>query len=118
MFSLLLSRGYPKSSTFQFLVLSHHCRCWWCTRSWKVTAHLTPTDQRDIPYHMELWSAYKLRGKLPGGPLPGSKLNITLLVVNAFHLQRMFFLGLNSLLFCCLPFHDYCCYYYYNHFNY
>ena len=34
-------------------------------RSWDgtQTGQLTPTDQRDIPYHMTLCSAYKARGK-------------------------------------------------------
>ena len=38
---------------------------WGCTRSWEGTqpGQLTPTDRRDIPYHMMSRSAYKAGGR-------------------------------------------------------
>ena len=44
---------------------SHQRVGWGCTRSWEGTqlGQLTPTDQRDIPYHMTSCSAYKAGGR-------------------------------------------------------
>jgi len=44
---------------------SHHPTSWGCTRGWEGTqlGQLTPADQRDILYHVMLWSAYKAGGR-------------------------------------------------------
>ena len=54
MFSLLLSSAYTESRPFLLLTPPHQRGGWGCTRSWEGTqrGQLTPTDQRDIPYHM------------------------------------------------------------------
>ena len=50
---------------FCFSTPPHQRVGWGCTRSWEGTqlGQLTPTDQRDIPYHMTSWSAYKAGGR-------------------------------------------------------
>ena len=54
MFQLLLSSAYTASRPFLLLTPPHQGVGWGCTRSWEGTqlGQLTPTDQRDIPYHM------------------------------------------------------------------
>ena len=60
MFQLLLSSAYTESRPFLLLTPPHQRVGWGCT-SWEGTqlGQLTPTDQRDIPYHMMSCSAYK-----------------------------------------------------------
>ena len=63
MFSFLLSSAYTEPRPL--LPLTPPASSWGCTRSWEGTqlGQLTPTDQRDIPYHMTSWSAYKAGGR-------------------------------------------------------
>lgn len=56
MFSLLLSTAHTASGPSPFLALPHQ-------RMRVHPGQLTPPDQRDIPYHMTLWSAAKAEGK-------------------------------------------------------
>ena len=65
MFLLLLSSAYTQSRSCLLLTPPHQWVGWGCTRSWEGTqpGQLTPTDQRDIPYHMTSCSAYKARGR-------------------------------------------------------
>ena len=68
-FSLLLSRAYTQSRPFLLLTPPHQRAGWGCTRNWEGTqsGQLSPTDQRDIPYHMTSCSAYKAGGKRRNG---------------------------------------------------
>jgi len=61
MFELLLSSAYTESRLFLLLTSPHQRVGWGCTRNWEATqlGQLTPTDQRDVPYHMMSCSAYK-----------------------------------------------------------
>ena len=59
-----------QSRPFLLLTPPHQRVGWGCTRSWEGTqlGRLTPTDQRDIPYHMMSCSAYKAgRRRRKGG---------------------------------------------------
>ena len=64
MFSLWLSSAYTESRPFLPLTPPHQRVGSGSTRSWERTqlGQLTPTDQRDIPYHMTSCSVYKLQG--------------------------------------------------------
>lgn len=92
MFLLLLSSSYTESRCFLFLTPSHQWEDWGCTRSWegRQLELLTPTDQRDILYHMTPCSAIKLGRKLAGGLW----LRAWLLVSNCFQLHKLSFLVL------------------------
>jgi len=61
MFLLLLSSSYTASRPLLLLPPLHQRVGWGYTRNWEGTQlrQLTPNDQRDIPYHMVLCSAYK-----------------------------------------------------------
>ena len=65
---LLLSRARTASRLSLFPALSHQQVHWGCPRSWEGTqlGQLTPTDQRDIPYHMTSCSAIKVTRKERG----------------------------------------------------
>lgn len=47
--------------TLLFLTTSHQQIGWCCSRGWEGTelGELTPADQRDVPYWMSSYSAYK-----------------------------------------------------------
>ena len=64
-FSLLLSSAHTESRPFLLLTPPHQRVGWGCTRSWEGTwlGQLTPTVQRDIPYHMVSCSAYTAGGR-------------------------------------------------------
>ena len=73
MFSLLLSSVYTESRIFQLLVPSQQ-EGWRGTRSWEGTqpGQLTPTAQRNVPYHVTSCPVYKLRGAGLAGSLLGN----------------------------------------------
>jgi len=69
MFSFLLSSTYTDSRSFLLLIPPHQRVGWGCTRIWEGTqlGQLTPTDQRDIPYHdvmlsIQSWGKKKKAG--------------------------------------------------------
>ena len=57
----MLSSAYTEPRPLLLLIPPHQPVGWGCTRSWEGTqlGQLTPTDQRDIPYHITSFSAYK-----------------------------------------------------------
>ena len=61
MFSLLLSSAYTEPRPLLFLTPAHQPGGWGCTRSWEGAqmGQVTPTGQRDTPYHVASCSAYK-----------------------------------------------------------
>lgn len=70
---MLPSRAYTTLRTWRFLLVTRTGRMLGGTRSWEGIrpAQLTPSGQRDIPYHvtMTIWpsySAYKLEERSPG----------------------------------------------------
>ena len=65
---LLLSSACTASRPF-FLTPPHQRVGWGCTRSWEGTqlGQLTPTDQKDVPYHMMSHSAIKTGGRTKKG---------------------------------------------------
>ena len=87
MFSLLLSSAYTEARPFLLLTPPHQRLGWGYTRSWEATqlGQRTPTDQRDIPYHMTSCSAYRAGGRRRKGGdiwsdgicLPKSPLRVT-----------------------------------------
>jgi len=65
MFLLFLSSSYTVSRLFLLLTPPHQQVGWECRRSWEGTrlGQLTPSDQRDSPYHMMSCSADKAGGR-------------------------------------------------------
>lgn len=69
---------------------------WMCTKAWEVTQWglLTPSNQMDLQYCMESYSAQKLDGGLAVRPLLRGWLSVSYLMVsNYFHFHSLSFLG-------------------------
>jgi len=91
---LLLSSAYTKSGTFQLVILPCQQGDWGCTGSWEGTqpGQLTPSGQRDIPYHIMSCSAYISGGEAGQGLLLRNRLGTSRLAMsNCFSFASLVF---------------------------
>jgi len=74
----LLSSAYTTSRPLLLLTPPCHCVGWRCTRSWEGTqsGQPTPTDQRDVPYHVTSCSAIKPEERRRNRPMFGVRASV------------------------------------------